>query len=320
MNTAIAKESGLAALASALTIAVFWVWRDEVPLIAAGAFENYRSFIVPAISLGVGACVFSLASIFVSWRSVRYGFAALPFLAAMMFFPPNTAMAGICAAAALLGIFAARRMRAEYESSLAFSTSKILKAGLPIYFTAASLIIALFYYQEVSVKNNIASTVVPRAAVDLSLRFLTGAVSDLQGIPDANSLMTVDEFLAQNLEGQLKEQGTSLKSLPQRQIAEIIAGQRNELAKRYGIQVKGGERLADVLHRTITSKVEEILGPYARFLPFISGLTFFFALRVLTFPLYFIVVTAVALLITFLHAVKIIKSEKKQIEVERLIL
>ncbi|MBI2053168.1 MAG: hypothetical protein HYT41_00270 [Candidatus Sungbacteria bacterium] len=318
--TATIKEFGLAILAAVLSVAVFWIWRSEVPLIAAGAFENYRSFIVPAIALGIGACVFSLASIFVSWRSVRYAFAALPFLAAMMFFPPQAAMAGVCAAAALLGVFAARRMRAEYESSLAFSTSKILKAGLPIYFTAVSLVIALLYYQEVSLKNNLASSIVPHVAVDLSLRFLTGAVSDLQGTADANSLMTVDEFLAQNLEGQLKEQGTSLKSISQRQIAEIIAGQRNELAKRYGIQVKGGERLADVLHRTITSKVEEILGPYARFLPFLSALTFFFALRVLTFPLYFVVVVVVALLITLLHAVKIIKSEKKQIEVERLIL
>jgi len=319
MNTTI-KESSFAVLASAFSIAVFWIWRSEVPLIAAGAFENYRSFIVPAIILGIGACVFSLASIFVSRRSMRYAFAALPFLASMMFFPPQAAMAGVCAAAALLGVFAARRMRAEYESSLAFSTSKILKAGLPIYFTAISLVVALLYYQAVSAQNNIVSSIVPRAAVDLSLRFLTGAVSDLQGTADANSLMTVDEFLAQNLEGQLKEQGTSLKSISQRQIAEIIADQRNELAKRYGIQVKGGERLADVLHRTITTKVGEILGPYARFLPFLSALTFFFALRVLTFPLYFIVVVIVALLITFLHAVKIIKSEKKQIEVERLIL
>lgn len=316
----IVKESAVAVLASVLSIVVFWIWRREIPLIAEGAFENYRSFIIPAAALTAGACVFSLASIFVSLRWMRYGFAALPFLIAMMFFPPNAAIAGLCAAAALLGVFAARRMHAEYTSSLAFSTSKILKHGLPIYFTALSLVIALLYYQEISLKNNLASTVVPRAAVDLSLRFLTGAVSDLQGIPDADSVMTVDQFLSQNLEGQLKEQGTSFKTLSQREIATLIADQRNELAKRYGIQIKGGERLADVLHRTITSKVEEILGPYARFLPFLSGLTFFLALRMLTFPLYFIVVTIVALLITFLHGVKIIKSEKQQIEVERLIL
>ena len=145
-------------------------------------------------------------------------------------------------------------------------------------------------------------------------------MSDLQGVPKADSALTVDEYLAQNIEGQLKSQGVSVNKLAKNGVAELVAEQRNALAKRYGIQIKGGERLVDVLHRTITEKVQELLGPYARFLPFLSALAFFFALRTLIFFLYFIAVGLTALLIALLRRATIIKSEKRQIDVEHLTL
>lgn len=313
------KESALAVLAAAAGVISFWVWYGAIPAIAASAFQNYRAFIAPGIMLAVAACLFALAAIFTRSRIIRYAGIAVIFGASLRFLAPDGTTAAALGAAFLLACFASRRIRTEYERSIAFSTSQFLKAGLPAYFTAVSLVMTLFYYQEISVQNPAAS-IVPSAAVDLSLRFLSGAVTDLGAIPQADSLMTVDQFLSQNLEAQLKKEGTSLRALPQQQLAELIAEQRNELARRYGIQIRGGERLTDVLHRTITTKVNEILGPYARFLPFLSALAFFFALRFLTFFVFFVVVVATALLITALHGLNIIRSETQEIQVERLIL
>ncbi|MFY9462899.1 MAG: hypothetical protein WAP52_01800 [Candidatus Sungiibacteriota bacterium] len=314
------KQFLLAAAAVAAGISALWVWRGAVLLIAAGSFQNYGVFIAPAGLIVLAACLFSLVALFVeSARPAYIVTAAVP--ATTFFLMPQTLPVSLAIAAAMLIILlATQRIRSEYALSIGFSVSKTLKAGLPIYFTALSLVITLFYYQQIAERERPAENIIPRGAVDLSLRVLSGAVSDLRGIPPTNSLMTVDEFLAQNLESQLKMQGISSRAITQKEIAQLIAEQRNELAKRYGIQMKGGERLADVLHRTITGKVEELLGPYARFLPFLSALAFFLALRTFAFPLYFIVVGFTALLIVLLRAATIIKSEKRSIEVERLTL
>ena len=315
-----AKQYILSAVAAVAGIAALWAWRGAVLLIAAGSFESYGVFIAPAGSIILAACLFSLAALFIERAWLVYaGVAAVP-AAAFFLMPQTLPVALAIAAGILLAVFAGRRIRREYTSSIAFSASKILKAGLPIYFTALSLVIALFYYQQIAGRERPAESIIPRAAVDLSLQALSGAVSDLRGIPHADSLITVDEFLAQNLESQLKTQGIAPNATTKKEIAALVAEQRNELAKRYGIRVRGGERLADVLHRTITEKMQELLGPYARFLPFLSALAFFFALRAFAFPLYFIVVALTALLITLLRASKIIKSEKRSIEVERLML
>ncbi len=314
------KHTILAVLATAVGILALWAWRGAVFLIAAGSFKSYGEFIIPAGTIILAACLFSLASLFVDSARLLYGGTAAVPAAAFFLMPQTLPVAGTIATAILLAVFAGRRIRSEYGSSITFSASKTLKAGVPIYFTALSLVIALFYYQNIIGRDRPAENIIPRAAIDLSLRALSGAVSDLRGIPPTDSLMTVDEFLARNLESQLQAQGGSPRAAPQKEIAQLVAEQRNELAKRYGIEVKGGERLADFLHRTITEKVRELLGPYARFLPFLSALAFFFALRTFAFPLYFIVVGLTALLIALLRAATIIKSEKRSIEVERLIL
>ena len=159
---------------------------------------------------------------------------------------------------------------------------------------------------------------VPDTAVELGLRVLSGAVTDLGKIPAANSVMTVDQFLEENLRSQMQSHGASARELPQKQVAELLAEQRRALAERYGISFQGNERLADVLHRTITARVQDLLGPYARFLPILSAAAFFFAFKAFTFPLYFIALAATAVLIKLLLAFRILKKGTEKIEVERI--
>ena len=320
MRTRIAKECMLALIAIAFSILNFWSWYRAIPLIAGGSFRDYTVLLSPAATLVGSACLFSLSAIFVSSRWLMYGASLLAGLAALVFIPWSVPLFGACIASSLLALFAGRRMSREYASSITFSTSKILKAGLPIYFTAACVAISLFYYQEISNQERTTASIVPRSAVELSLTFLSGAVSDLGGIRDANSALTVDEFLSRSLATQIGSQGKNARKIPQKEIAELMVNQRNQLARRYGIHVNGNERLVDVLHRTITAKVEELLGPYARFLPFLSSLAFFFALRTLTFALYFVAVVITALLITILRRATILKNEQREITVERLTL
>jgi hypothetical protein len=314
------KQYVLAAAACVAGAGAVWIWKNAVSLFAAGSFGGYEAFLMPLGAIALAACLFALSAIFIEPFAVLCAVSVASVGAAAFLVPMTPPIMGTMAGAALLAVFAGYRMRSEYASSITFSTSKTLKAGLPVYFTALSLVVTLFYYHEIIVRNDTAEDVIPRAAVDLSLRALSGAISDLRGLPQADSLMTVDEFIAQTLENQAKEHGVPAAAINKKEVARLVAEQRNELAQRYGIRVQGGERLTDVLHRTITAKVEELLGPYTRFLPFLSALAFFFALRTLSFPLYFLVVVLTYALICVLRAATIVKSEKRSIETERLVL
>ena len=320
LATPFTKEIVLGLASAAASFFALWFWKEAVPSLTKEGLGNYAQFFIPILALIAAASLFALSAALLELQLVRGASSLAPLVLLFFTLPYSSAALTVLWVSAVLVVFSARRIRKEHVFSLGFSTSKVLKAGIPIYFTAVSLVVSLFYYLQLSEGEGALVTIFPRQAVELTIGVLSGAVTDLREIPEANSLLTVDEFLSQNLEGQLMAQGTSLETLPQKEAAELLAEQRNALAKRYGIPLKGGERLAEVLHRTITARVEELLGPYARFLPVISALTFFFAFKALTLPLYFITLVAVFLLIKALRAAKIVHSEVRQVEVDRLTL
>jgi hypothetical protein len=162
--------------------------------------------------------------------------------------------------------------------------------------------------------------VIPRPVSDLAIRAFSRPLKETTGIAEIDPELTVDEVLKMSIRAKFKKEGVLLPRGTERGFTELVAHQRDQLAKQYGIELTGNERIGDVLNRAIIDRLQEILGPYAEFLPFISALAFFFAFKAFTFPLYFLTVLCVSLLIKFLRALTIIKSEIRQIEVERLTL
>lgn len=316
------KETIASAFSAVATILVFLFWKRAVPFVAAGSFSDYGLFVAPMLVLVLSASLFAVAASFVRIRPILRAGVAGSFAAGVFLIPDAAGswparLSGV-GAAALLALFAARRIHQEYLFSLDFSIAKILKAGLPIYFTAIALVVSVLYYGTVTDREKAISSVIPRGAVELGIRALSGAVGDLDKIPGEDPVITVDEFLAGNLRRQMGEQGVPENAANTREVAELLAQQRNELARRYGIPIQGGERLSDVLHRTITARVQDLLGPYARFLPVLSAAAFFFAFKAFTFPLYFASLILTALLIKLLAALSIVKRTQETVAVERM--
>ena len=313
------KEIVLAILVAALNIAVFWFWFKAAPLIAEGEFQNYSSFIVPAGGLILSASLFSLVTLFTQNKWLAYASAIIAIGAPYLLVKATALILGINLASVALIILAVHRIRKEYSLSLGFSLSKTTKTGLPIYFTTASLIISVFYFGNVTEEKAL-SSILPKPVLNLALKNLAGPLESLSGLPSLNPDVTVDEALLKLAEKQLQDQGVNISQFPRPELLRMLASQRNELAKNFGIKLGGREKLGDVLYNTISQRIEELLGPYKKYLPAASAIAFFLAFKTFTIPLYYLTTLVTFLLIKIMVRGRILKSEKQQIEVEKLTL
>lgn len=314
------KEVLLALVTIGTGFLAFWLWREAMPLFQSGVLSNAGSFAAPVIALMLAASCFFASAVLISRHSIRYAAAAsaviLPFFLSL---PPPHILPFI-SVAGLLAMFASRRMRKEHDLSLGFSTAKIAKAGLPLFFTVASLLAAWFYFQTMQNQEKAAAALIPRPITDLIIRALSGPLKEATGLAEIRADMTVDELLAASIRRELGDSGVALSQDGERGVTQLLAHQRDLFAKQYGITLTGGERIGDTLHRAVIERLEAVLGPFVQYLPLVSTLAFFFAFKAFTFPLYLISVALSALLIRLLRIATIVKSERRTIEVERLTL
>ncbi len=316
----IVKELILALVTVAVGFFAFWLWKEAMPLFQSGVLNNAMSFAAPVATLILAASFFLLSALLLNAAAVRYTTAGavviLPFFLSL---PPRESLA-LVPIAGLLALFASRRMRKEYELSLGFSTPKIAKAGLPLFFTVASILASWFYFQTMQDQQKAVSAIIPRPVTDLIIRVLAEPLKQSTGLPEIRADLTVDELFTLGIRNELQKNGVALERSNEQGLAELLAHQRDTFAKQYGITLKGSERVGDAIHRVIIERLEDVLGPFVRFLPFISALAFFFAFKAFTFPLYLVSVTSTALLIRLSKMATIVKSERREIAVERLTL
>lgn len=307
------------ALAAVLTgFFAFWLWKEVIPLFNADVTAHAGSFAAPIAALVIAAGFFFIAAIFIStgWLRAASAAAGIPFFFSL----PPASLLPLIAACLFLAMFASRRMHKEYLFSLDFSTAKIAKAGLPLFFTVVSVLASWFYFQTLQDQQKAASALIPRPVTDLIIRVLAEPLKEAAGLPDIRADMTIDEILSASIRKELGKGGVPLTQDGERGLTELLAHQRDAFAKQYGISLTGGERVGDAMHRAVIERLQAVLGPFVRFLPLISALAFFFAFKAFTFPLYLASIGCAALLIKALRMATIVKSEKRQIEVERLTL
>lgn len=311
------KEVVLGILVALFNLAVFWFWFKITPLIAGGEFQNYGSFIIPVGGLILAASFFLLSAIFVKNKWLVYGSILMGLGAPYLFIPAHSISILLFVASLALAVFAVYRVRGELNFSLNFSLFKTAKAGLPIYFTVASLIISVFYLTQIQNQEPI-STLFPKPALNFALDKFSGPISSLTGLPAIKPEKRVDELLYDLLREQLKAQGVSEEKIPKKELEILLAGQRDQIAKQFGIRLNGQEKAVDAFYEIVTEKVKELLGPYQQYLPLVSALAFLLAFKTLTIPLYYVTIFLSFILIKLMLLIKILKSEKQQIEVERM--
>lgn len=314
------SEIVVAAICIAVHVAVFSFWARTVPYITAGhSFDRYADLTIALVGTVVAATLFSIVAMFVRSRWISYPAAFIAVSAPFLSASSTAVTAGAFFASMIFLGNAVHRIRKDFFLSIGFSVSKSLRSGIGPYFTVFALILSLFYLTSLNQRDAVA-TLLPRAAFNFTFKRLAEPFTSATGLTGVDPNTPVDDLLLQIVEEQLRTKGVPISQIKPVERNRLLQLQRVEIAGRYGITLTGGERVGDVFYRTATARIEDFLGPYKKYLPYISVTAFFIAFKSLSFPLHYIVLGVVYLLIKWLRAVKILKVEKQQIEVERLTL
>lgn len=246
---------------------------------------------------------------------VSFTGAAILFL---IFFGPNVAnLAGIAlAAAALLPAFPAAKK--EEKNSLKISFSRLSKIFLPPFLTAIFLLFSLaFYSSPVAQKGT--ELLLPKSLFESSFKLLQAPLSGFLPFKLTPEMTADEAVLLYALSGLAKEGGTlpikysselmaaakaknislsgsqSLeKILADQELAKILlvdlqtylaknpkmlAELRQGASRGLGIELKGGEKISDILYGLATAKTEGFIGPYKQYIPAITAVLLFLTLK-----------------------------------------
>jgi len=314
------KEIILGILALGCGVAAFWFWYKAVPEMIEGSFVNYASFYLPLGLLVLAALLFSLAAIFIANSFFAYALILVSVFIPYFFLPATSVVLLSLGISIFLVFSAVYRIRTEYMLSLGFHLTKILKSGLPTYLTAASLVIATLFFASLNEERALA-TLLPRPAMQAALPAIINYLIQPNGdSPEIGPDTTIFEALSAIIRGQLQTQGISEPRISPKELNAAVSLQIVELENRYGLKLTGKEKISDVFYGLVNNQILTLVGPYKKYLPHVSALTFFFAFKVITIPLYYVVMAILLVLIKIMVGFKILKSEIVEMKVERLTL
>lgn len=312
------KELALGVLAAGIPVITFWLWDETLPLLLEGEYRDFLRFIMPIVGLTVSASLFALLGIFVRTRILAYVFPIIGVGSPYLFITATPTILGAFAASVLLTLYAVYRMRQEYAYSLGFSVAKIVRAGLPVYFSVVALILSMFYFSDLNEERAL-SAFVPRSLIQFFLDRMSGEAGFFSDLPKVNAETTVNDLLFVIAERELLKQGVPLASIPKTELAKIISLERSNLSKQFGITLSGEEKVGEAFYGAITEKIQNFFGPYKNFLPIAAAIVFFLAFKAVTWPLYFISMLLTYILIRLMVFASIVREEKVTIEVEKLV-
>lgn len=314
------KEFSLCSIFVLLHAAAFWMWYRVMPVMVEGDFGQYRIFILPVLLLLVAAALFSLVTLLVKHKTLLAGAIIIAALVPYAFNLPSSTIAwGALVLTVLFVWLAASTIQKEAARSLQYRISRFLRQGLGFYFTAAALVLSLFYLNRID-DQKVFSLLFPRPLFDFVLQSFSGTIREATGLPQVRPEQTVNEILTELIRGQLQSQGISFEKISKPELSRMLAAQRAEFAKTYHISIGGGEKIGAVFANAVTAKVKEVVGAYNRYLPLGAAIVFFFMLKTISVIPYFLAILLAVLLMKLLVLVKVVKKEKEQIEVERLVL
>ncbi len=226
----------------------------------------------------------------------------------------------------------------ERNSRLKISLRAIFKIGLKLTLLFLALFLGLLAYFYPLVKVDEKGINLPPQILALIMKPLVRTISKV--LPAFDPEMTVDETLAMTVVIQKpnlselspeilkKFQGKKINEInPQELLKDpqmveifkkqakkinpsIISQQRNELAKNLGIEIKGDEKISELINKLASKQLQSLLGPSLKYLPIISAVLTFIMLNIIFLPFSWIVILFALLIFQIFLIFRVVKIEK----------
>lgn len=233
-----------------------------------------------------------LAMLLIDNRKILYGSFIIILIAFGMFFnnEPFYYFIGMLILLIAFGL-AVWKIRQEEKVQVNLNFWRIWKRGFPFLVTALILVIALVYYFSPMLEQvNQREIRLPRKIFDVVIEALSGLI---------------EERLPEGIDSLDVEAGKILTP------EEI-----NELEIRYNIEIKEGETAKDFLYKLVNFQINNVRGPYKKYIPIGLAITLFLVLRAVAVVYIAFVVLFSWLVLELLIALKFVKTELEPKEVE----
>lgn len=90
----------------------------------------------------------------------------------------------------------------------------------------------------------------------------------------------------------------------------LIAKERDKLAKSLNVEIKENEKVFEIVNKLINKRLNDLLGPYLKYLPIISAISLFLFLEIIFVPFSWLVMIFIILIFQILLIFRIVKIEK----------
>ncbi len=210
----------------------------------------------------------------------------------------------------LLFYFAYIRFSMHFKNSIKLKLHMASFFGIPSLVTSVAILfsVASYFYpfniDELKVSENM---VVPMSSV------LEGAVKTK--FPFYQKDMTLDDFLAEIVADNIGVSANLVKNNFQKE----INNQKRELSKSLKVELTGKETFNQIVVKIVNSYINKFVTPNQAIVPFVLAILIFLTIKSLGFLLNRLSVFFSWVIIKFLMFFNIVKTEKIQIEKEKLI-
>lgn len=250
------------------------------------------SGVILFIVWGIALC---LAMLLIDNKAILYGSFAIVLALFYIFFNNHPIYYLIILILLFLGFLSAsRKIRKEEKAQVSLDFWKIWKRGLPILITGLILVISLVYYFSPNLMGmRQFEFKVSRGGFDLVIKPLAGLISER--LPEGMDL-----------------DANARQFLPQSQI--------KELKDKYGVIVEANDTGKDVLYKLVNFQLNNVTGPYRRFIPFGLAVGLFIVLKIVSILYIALVILFSWLVLKLLMAIGFTNTEIVKKEVETVML
>jgi len=264
-------------------------------------------WLIPAIAFSLWAVVFTLGAIFIRSKLFFHGSLALGGIGYAFLNSFNLSLVAVLLAVATLAA-TEYGVKKELEKGVQINFYYVVRHALKFFVTAICIVVAFSYYFSLDRENAAFGRIEKNSLareIDWGLKAAQHIVSDdrRKMIDEITSGVTVDEYLAQNQPkpevefdnmlnpGEIPPEYAGFvdidsvsQSLNQKIQEESLKRSKEEVSKRLGIPVSGGEKVKDIIVEYIDKSQNDFFEKSAGIrthLPIIMALALFLTARVL---------------------------------------
>lgn len=179
--------------------------------------------------------------------------------------------------------------------------------------------ISLSYYSALEVSKEEVKVKLPPLAIKATSNYLITLFSAhfFRGA-SFGAETTVDNLIQESLKNQFENPAYNALSENEKQrlIEEQIPVSRTELSRQVGFDISGNEKMTEIILRASNKKLNQFIAPYKSFMPLILAFSLFITLFAVSPIVKWLSIFTAFIIFKILVAVKFIKIEKIQKEVE----